>query len=41
MTQDELTAELQKDLTAEELEALVDSVTIVDLLAVDVTQAPA
>ena len=41
MTQDELTAELQRDLTAEELEALVDSVTIVDLLAVDVTQAPA
>ena len=38
MTQAELTAELQKDLTAEELEALVDSVTIGDLLAVDVTQ---
>ena len=38
MAQVELTAELQKDLTAEELEALVDSVTIGDLLAVDVTQ---
>ena len=41
MTQDELAAALQTDLTPEQLEALVEEVSIADLLAVDVTQTPA
>ena len=40
MTQDELAAALQTDLTPEQLEALVEEVSIADLLAVDVTQTP-
>ena len=41
MTQEELAAALQADLTPEELETLVDNTSIADLLAVDVTQTPA
>ena len=40
MTQHELAAALQTDLTPEQLEALVEEVSIADLLAVDVTQTP-
>lgn len=41
MTQDELAAALQADLTPEQLAELVEEVLIADLLAVDVTQTAA
>ena len=41
MTQKELAAELQKDLTPEELAKLVEQTTLADLLTVKVTHTPA